>query len=98
MYLQLITLFIDDIYYICCFIAALLSTFLHVHPFGASLDYIWSYLHRLEIKVRTSELEDLLERYPALYKQSIHGVGASIEKRWKFIGFEVDLVSDIVLL
>ncbi|KAK2150274.1 hypothetical protein LSH36_414g02021 [Paralvinella palmiformis] len=69
---------------------SLLSTFLHVHPFGASLDYIWSYLQRLEIKVRTSELEDLLERYPGLYKQTIYGVGASMEKRWKFIGFEVE--------
>lgn len=29
----------------------IISTFLHVHPFGASIEYICSYLHRLDNKV-----------------------------------------------
>lgn len=29
----------------------IISTFLHVHPFGASIEYICSYLQRLDSKV-----------------------------------------------
>jgi hypothetical protein len=67
----------------------LICTFLHVHPFGASTEYIGSYLHRLDITVRTSELEELLERLPSIIKQDYHGVGISIEKRWKFTALDV---------
>lgn len=31
--------------------AGIISTFLHVHPFGASIEYICSYLQRLDSKV-----------------------------------------------
>ncbi|TMS01797.1 Ecto-NOX disulfide-thiol exchanger 1, partial [Larimichthys crocea] len=27
-----------------------ISTFLHVHPFGANLEYLWSYIQRLDSK------------------------------------------------
>lgn len=64
-----------------------MSCFLHVHPFGASTDYLWSYLQRLNLSCRPSEIEDLMERLPMLYKIDLHGVGASIERRWKFIGY-----------
>lgn len=67
----------------------LISTFLHVHPFGASVDYIWSYLQRLDIVIRSSEIEDLLEKLPTVFRQDLFGVGATLEKRWKFIGFDV---------
>jgi vacuolar-type H+-ATPase subunit I/STV1 len=65
---------------------ALISTFLHVHPFGANIDYIWSYLNRLGIKIRSSQLEELLDKYP-----SVFGTGddnATADKRWRFIGYE----------
>ncbi|XP_064615009.1 ecto-NOX disulfide-thiol exchanger 2-like [Liolophura sinensis] len=68
-------------------IIGLVSCFLHVHPFGASTDYLWSYLQRLNLFCRPSEIEDLMERLPMLYKIDLHGVGASIERRWKFIGY-----------
>ncbi|XP_074658010.1 ecto-NOX disulfide-thiol exchanger 2-like [Tubulanus polymorphus] len=62
-----------------------ISTFLHVHPFGASTDYICSYLSRLNLAmIRASEIEDLLERLPSVFRRDTHGVGASIEKRWVF--------------
>lgn len=71
---------------------ALVSTFLHVHPFGANIDYIWSYLHRLDLKIRSSELEDLLENYPAIFGHdgSNHGgpSSSSAERRWKFVGYD----------
>lgn len=31
--------------------AGVISTFLHVHPFGANIEYLWSYIQRLDAKV-----------------------------------------------
>lgn len=61
----------------------LICCFLHVHPHGATVDYLWSYLQQL-ITVRTRDVEDLLEKVPSLFTQEIHGVGAAIERRWIF--------------
>lgn len=33
--------------------AGVISTFLHVHPFGANIEYLWSYIQRLDAKVNT---------------------------------------------
>lgn len=65
----------------------LISCFLHVHPSGASVDYIWSYLHQLGVSTRTSELEDLMERLSVLFSLEMTGVGATIEKKWQFLGY-----------
>ncbi|KAK2850058.1 hypothetical protein Q7C36_008841 [Tachysurus vachellii] len=65
-----------------------ISTFLHVHPFGANIEYLWSYIQRLDAKVSASELERLMVRLPNMFKQEFSGVGATLEKRWKFCGFE----------
>lgn len=66
----------------------LLSTFLHVHPFGASVDYIWSYLQRLDSTLRPSDVEALLLKFPSVFKQEFTGVGASLERKWQFTGFQ----------
>uniref|UniRef100_A0A8C6SNT2 Ecto-NOX disulfide-thiol exchanger 2 n=1 Tax=Neogobius melanostomus TaxID=47308 RepID=A0A8C6SNT2_9GOBI len=66
----------------------IMSTFLHVHPFGASLEYICSYLQRLDSKISTGEVEALLSRLPCTFRQELTGVGASLEKRWNFCGFQ----------
>uniref|UniRef100_A0A8C9YPE8 Ecto-NOX disulfide-thiol exchanger 2 n=1 Tax=Sander lucioperca TaxID=283035 RepID=A0A8C9YPE8_SANLU len=66
----------------------IISTFLHVHPFGASIEYICSYLQRLDTKINTSEVEALLSRLPCTFRQELTGVGASLEKRWNFCGFQ----------
>ncbi|XP_030065405.1 ecto-NOX disulfide-thiol exchanger 2 isoform X3 [Microcaecilia unicolor] len=66
----------------------IISTFLHVHPFGASIEYICSYLQRLDSKICTNEVEMILSRRQHTFKQEMSGVGASLEKRWKFCGFE----------
>ncbi|XP_066497396.1 ecto-NOX disulfide-thiol exchanger 1 isoform X2 [Hoplias malabaricus] len=65
-----------------------ISTFLHVHPFGANIEYLWSYIQRLDAKISASELERLMVRLPNMFKQEFSGVGATLEKRWKFCGFE----------
>ncbi|KAM9710292.1 ecto-NOX disulfide-thiol exchanger 1 isoform 1-T4 [Menidia menidia] len=66
----------------------IISTFLHVHPFGANLEYLWSYIQRLDSKVSAGELERLMVRLPAMFRQELSGVGATLEKRWKFCGFD----------
>ncbi|XP_070693678.1 ecto-NOX disulfide-thiol exchanger 1 [Pempheris klunzingeri] len=66
----------------------IISTFLHVHPFGANLEYLWSYIQRLDSKVSAAELERLMVRLPAMFRQELSGVGATLEKRWKFCGFD----------
>ncbi|XP_072292172.1 ecto-NOX disulfide-thiol exchanger 2-like [Eucyclogobius newberryi] len=68
-------------------LVGIICTFLHVHPFGASLEYICSYLQRLDSKITTSEVEALLSRLPCTFRQELSGVGASLEKRWNFCGF-----------
>ncbi|XP_070614423.1 ecto-NOX disulfide-thiol exchanger 2 isoform X2 [Erythrolamprus reginae] len=69
-------------------LVGIISTFLHVHPFGASIEYICSYLQRLDSKICTTEVENLMTRLQHTFKQELNGVGASLEKRWKFCGFE----------
>ncbi|XP_037832045.1 ecto-NOX disulfide-thiol exchanger 1 isoform X2 [Kryptolebias marmoratus] len=66
----------------------IISTFLHVHPFGANLEYLWSYIQRLDSKVSAVELERLMVRLPSMFRQELSGVGATLEKRWKFCGFD----------
>ncbi|XP_046331144.2 ecto-NOX disulfide-thiol exchanger 2-like isoform X2 [Haliotis rufescens] len=67
-------------------ILGLITCFLHVHPFGASVDYLWSYLNQM-ISCRPREIEDLVERLPMLFKQELQGVGARLERRWVFTGY-----------
>uniref|UniRef100_A0A8C5H1K6 RRM domain-containing protein n=2 Tax=Gouania willdenowi TaxID=441366 RepID=A0A8C5H1K6_GOUWI len=69
-------------------LVGIISTFLHVHPFGASIEYICSYLQRLDTKINHAEVEALLSRLPCTFKQEMTGVGASLEKRWNFCGFQ----------
>ncbi|KAM8855090.1 ecto-NOX disulfide-thiol exchanger 1 isoform 2-T5 [Spinachia spinachia] len=65
-----------------------MSTFLHVHPFGANLEYLWSYIQTLDTKVSAVDLERLMVRLPNMFRQELSGVGATLEKRWKFCGFD----------
>uniref|UniRef100_A0A3Q2VXK5 Ecto-NOX disulfide-thiol exchanger 2 n=1 Tax=Haplochromis burtoni TaxID=8153 RepID=A0A3Q2VXK5_HAPBU len=71
-----------------CSTSGIISTFLHVHPFGASIEYICSYLQRLDTKINPTEVESLLSRLPCTFRQELTGVGASLEKRWNFCGFQ----------
>ncbi len=42
----------------------------------------------LSFQISTAEVETLLGRLPCTFRQELTGVGASLEKRWKFCGFE----------
>ena len=65
----------------------IISTFLHVHPFGASLEYIWSYAQKVLPTVRPNQLEALMYKFPTLFRQELSGVGATLERKWIFVGF-----------
>ncbi|XP_061697454.1 ecto-NOX disulfide-thiol exchanger 1-like isoform X2 [Syngnathoides biaculeatus] len=65
-----------------------MSAFLQVHPFGANLEYLWSYVQRLDSQVSSGQLERLMVRLPLMFRQELSGIGATLEKRWKFCGFE----------
>lgn len=39
-------------------------------------------------QVTAMELEHLMVRLPSMFKQELSGVGANLEKRWKFCGFD----------
>lgn len=66
----------------------LLATFLHVHPFGAGVDYVWSYLQKMEPTLRPGEVESLMSRFPTVFRQELSGIGANMERRWQFAGFK----------
>uniref|UniRef100_A0A8C5Q4B3 Ecto-NOX disulfide-thiol exchanger 1 n=1 Tax=Leptobrachium leishanense TaxID=445787 RepID=A0A8C5Q4B3_9ANUR len=66
----------------------IISTFLNVHPFGANIEYLWSYLQQLDSRISANEIETLLIKLPRMFKQEFTGVGATLEKRWKFCAFE----------
>ncbi|CAL4135974.1 unnamed protein product [Meganyctiphanes norvegica] len=68
----------------------LTSTFLHIHPKGASVDYIWSYIQQFDKEIRPSDIENMLNQYPTVYKQISTGVGACLERKWIFTGFNID--------
>ncbi|KAF8786996.1 Ecto-NOX disulfide-thiol exchanger 1 like protein [Argiope bruennichi] len=68
-------------------LASLISIFLHVHPFGASIDYICSYLVKIFPAVNARDIESLLRRYPNQFKEVCTGIGATLEKKWTYIGF-----------
>ncbi|XP_055529865.1 ecto-NOX disulfide-thiol exchanger 2 [Wyeomyia smithii] len=69
-------------------VITLVSTFLVVHPHGASIDYIWSYVNRYVPELKVKLLEELLQRYTNLFREEVSGIGAKIERNWKFVGYE----------
>lgn len=69
----------------------LVSMFLHLHPDGASLDYLWSYVHTREPALQPCDVEVLLSKFPTLFPLEVTGVGATLERRWKFGGFAPSL-------
>ncbi|XP_073968679.1 ecto-NOX disulfide-thiol exchanger 1 isoform X2 [Rhodnius prolixus] len=71
----------------------LVTMFLHVHPFGASVDYIWSYVQKLEPGIRPCDVESLLVRFPTLFQQELSGIGANMERKWSVTVFAPKEVS-----
>lgn len=67
--------------------AGLVVCFLNVHPFGASVDSIVSYLKLGGISVDTNHVTSLLDSFPNIFFPKISGLGVDFEKLWTFNGF-----------
>ncbi|XP_065202254.1 ecto-NOX disulfide-thiol exchanger 2 isoform X2 [Planococcus citri] len=65
----------------------LISIFLHIHPFGAGVDYICSFLQKAMPSLKVTDVEQLLSKFPSVFQQELVGIGANMERRWKYAGF-----------
>ncbi|CAG5054077.1 unnamed protein product [Parnassius apollo] len=68
---------------------SILTAFLMVHPLGASLDYLVSYVRSMTPNVTQATVNQMLQKYTDVFHCKTSGVGASIEHRWTFITFDV---------
>lgn len=67
---------------------SLLSAFLMVHPLGATLDYLVSYVKSLAPNVTQSAVLEVLKKYNDVFHRKTTGVGARIENKWCFVIFD----------
>lgn len=74
----------DEAHVIC-----LVSTFLVVHPFGASLDTIHSYIQcMVGNQLRPNELEKILRQHSGIFREENINMGAATQRHWMFCGFD----------
>ncbi|KAK7580055.1 hypothetical protein V9T40_000684 [Parthenolecanium corni] len=75
----------------------LVSIFLHIHPFGAGVDYICSFLQKTMPSLRVTEIELVMSKFPSVFQQELVGIGANMERRWKYAGFKTnhDLITQL---
>lgn len=67
---------------------SLLSAFLMVHPLGATLDYLVSYVKSLAPNVTQSVVLEVLKKYSDVFQRKTTGIGACIEHKWGFVIFD----------
>ncbi|CAH0663774.1 unnamed protein product [Spodoptera exigua] len=63
---------------------SLLSAFLVVHPLGATLDYLVSYIKSMHSNVTQVSVLDVLQKYTDVFRCKTNGVNTSIEPVWFF--------------
>ncbi|KAL0822624.1 hypothetical protein ABMA28_004657 [Loxostege sticticalis] len=66
------------------------SAFLQVHPNGASLDYVVSYVRALFPHVSQATVHHVLQKHGDVFQRNTTGVGANIEHKWFFVGFNTE--------
>ncbi|KAG8174829.1 hypothetical protein JTE90_014872 [Oedothorax gibbosus] len=69
-------------------LVSLIATFLNVHPLGASIDYICSYLVKMDRNINTRDVENLMMKFNTVFKEESTGIGATLEKKWIFYGYK----------
>lgn len=62
----------------------LLSSFLIIHPYGASLENILTYVKQISMELNAKDVENTLRRHKIIFDEVV----ASNETKWKFCGFE----------
>ncbi|KPI98243.1 Ecto-NOX disulfide-thiol exchanger 2 [Papilio xuthus] len=68
---------------------SILTAFLMVHPLGATLDYLVSYVRSMTHNVTQSTVLQILQKYTDVFECKTSGIGATIEHRWSFITFDI---------
>ncbi|XP_034827751.2 ecto-NOX disulfide-thiol exchanger 2-like, partial [Maniola hyperantus] len=68
---------------------SILTSFLMVHPLGASLDYLVSYVRSMAPNVTQATVLSTLQKYGDIFNCETTGVGACIEHRWYFVTFDI---------
>lgn len=71
-----------------------MSAFLQVHPQGASLDYVVSYVRALFPQVSQATIHHVLQKHTDVFERTTSGVGANIENKWYFIAFNKIITND----
>lgn len=67
---------------------SILTAFLIVHPLGASLDYLVSYVRSMTPDVTQATINQVLQKFPEIFRKKTSGVGASMDHRWEFVTFD----------
>lgn len=67
---------------------SILTAFLIVHPLGASLDYLVSYVRSMTPNVTQATINQVLQKYPEIFHKKTSGIGASMDHRWEFVTFD----------
>lgn len=82
----------------------LISSFLVVHPFGASLKNISTYVQQVSTSVRLEDVDDVLRRHRCIFHEmelqsnDIESTDTLQQSSWKFCGFDQNPnVSTIVI-
>ncbi|GIY11549.1 ecto-NOX disulfide-thiol exchanger 1 [Caerostris extrusa] len=60
----------------------LIAMLLSVHPNGANVHYITSYVKKTEPSLELEEIEMTMRKYPDIFKENTSGVGSSVTKNW----------------
>lgn len=68
---------------------SILTAFLMVHPLGASLDYLVSYVRSMTPNVTQATVLSTLQKYADIFRCQTTGIGACIEHRWSYVTFDI---------
>lgn len=80
----------------------LISSFLVVHPFGASLDHILAYVQQVLAQLRAKDVQIILRRHKTIFTESniqpnVAETSWIGDRKWKFCGFDQINDSTIVI-
>ncbi|CAH0746693.1 unnamed protein product [Diatraea saccharalis] len=67
---------------------SVLTAFLLVHPLGATLDYIVSYVRSMIPGVTHDAVNSVLQNYTDIFRRKTTGVGSNIEHKWEYVTFD----------
>lgn len=81
----------------------LISSFLVVHPFGASLENILTYVQQVSMQLCAKDVENILSRYKSIFNEmdnqpnGVESSSLTAERKWNFCGFKHTNTSTIVI-